>query len=279
MAQRMVRRRLLAIAAAGAIAGATLPVASHVMAQAPKQDDPWPGLVSDVFHDQKMSTDASVIALTAPARAEDAAVVPMIIHLGENAGHGAKIAKVTLVIDGNPAPVAAVFSLGQKSEVTMIETRVRVDQYTNVHAVAETTDGRLFVSTAFVKAAGGCSAPAGKDPEEAKANIGKMKLRLLPNADGGAAQREVELMIRHPNNSGMQMDQITHYYIPALYVNKVTVTQGDDLILAIDGGISISQDPNFRFTYAANGATTLHVAATDSSGKTFQKDWPINQAM
>jgi sulfur-oxidizing protein SoxY len=268
----MVRQHLLAVALAGAIAGMAVPA----MAQAPKPDDPWPGLVSDVFHDKTMTADAHVVQLTAPARAEDAAVVPMIIHIGQ-AADGAKISKVTLVIDSNPAPVAAVYQIGPKAGVTMIETRVRVDQYTNVHAVAETADGRLFVSTAYVKAAGGCSAPAGKD--EAKANIGQMRLRLLPNPPGGPTLREVQLMIRHPNNSGMQMDQITHYYIPALYVNKVKITQGDDLVLAIDGGISISQDPNFRFDYVSNGAASMRVDATDSSGKEFKKDWPLNQAM
>jgi sulfur-oxidizing protein SoxY len=275
----MVRQHLLAVALAGTLASAIVGMAVPAMAQAPKQDDPWPGLVSDVFHDKKMAADDHVVQLSAPARAEDAAVVPMIIHIGQ-AADGAKIAKVTLVIDSNPAPVAAVYQIGPKAGVTMIETRVRVDQYTNVHAVAETTDGRLFVSTAYVKAAGGCSAPAGKD--EAKANIGQMRLRLLPNppaANGGATLREVQLMIRHPNNSGMQMDQITHYYIPALYVNKVKITQGDDLVLAIDGGISISQDPNFRFIYVSNGAASMRVDATDSSGKEFKKDWPLNQAM
>lgn len=268
----MAWKHLIAAAVAGMISAPAFPA----LAQAPKQDDPWPGLVSDVFHDKKMATDDHIVALTAPARAEDAAVVPMIIHIGQGSGD-AKIAKVTLVIDSNPAPVAAVYQIGPKSGVTMIETRVRVDQYTNVHAVAETTDGRLFVSTAYVKAAGGCSAPAGKD--EAQANIGQMRLRLLPNPSGAPALREVQLMIRHPNNSGMQMDQITHYYIPALYVNKVKITQGDDLVLAIDGGISISQDPNFRFDYVSNGAPTMHVDATDSSGKAFKKDWPLNQAM
>ena len=52
----------------------------------------------------------------------------------------------------------------------MIETRVRVDQYTNVHAVAETADGKLFVSTVFVKAAGGCSAPTGNNADAAGAD-------------------------------------------------------------------------------------------------------------
>lgn len=269
----MVARRHLGLALAGYIAAAAAPA----VAQGAKQDDPWPSLASDVFHDRKMAQDDHIIQLIAPARAEDASLVPMTLHIGQG---GPKVTKVTLVIDQNPAPVAAAFDLGPKGGVTMIETRVRVDQYTNVHAVAETADGKLFVSTVFVKAAGGCSAPTGNNADAARAQIGQMRLRLLPNPQSGAPQsREVELMIRHPNNSGMQMDQVTHYYIPALYVNKVTITQGDELVMAITGGISISQDPNFRFDYQSNGAGTMHVAAGDSSGKEFKKDMPLSQAM
>jgi sulfur-oxidizing protein SoxY len=35
------------------------------------------------------------------------------------------------------------------------------------------------------------------------------------------------------------------------------------------GGISISEDPNFRFTYAAGSDETLEVTATDTEGKVF----------
>jgi sulfur-oxidizing protein SoxY len=255
------------------LAFASLIAAAPVRAESETPYDPWPGLVSDVFHDKKMAQDDRVIRLEAPARAQDAGLVPMTIHLGK----GQKITKITLVIDGNPAPVAAVFEPGAKADMTMIETRVRVDQYTNVHAVAETADGQLFVSAAYVKAAGGCSAPS---PKDEAGNLGDMRLRALPNPDAAdSLRRETLLMIRHPNNSGMQMDQITHYYIPARYVNLVKIFQGNDPVLTVEGGISLSQDPNFRFDYLSNGATTMRVEATDSNGTKFQHEWPLSQAM
>ena len=255
------------------LAFTSLIFAAPAFADAPY--DPWPGLVTDIFHDKKMTEDKAVVSLDAPARAEDAGLVPMTIHLGK----GQRITKVSLVIDGNPSPLAAVFEPGAKADVTMIETRVRVDQYTNVHAVAETADGRLFYSVAYVKAAGGCSAPAPKD-EAGAAHLGDMRLRALPNPQNAeAARREVLLMIRHPNNSGMQMDQITHYYIPARYVNLVKISQGNDPVLTVTGGISLSQDPNFRFDYLSNGAGTMGVEATNSSGAKFQQEWPLSQPM
>jgi sulfur-oxidizing protein SoxY len=85
-------------------------------------------------------------------------------------------------------------------------------------------------------------------------------------------------MIRHPNNSGMQMDQLTHLYIPAHYIDKVTVKQGDALLFSMEGGISLSEDPNFRFSYAPSGAKTISVEAHDTKGNVFNGEWPIADA-
>jgi sulfur-oxidizing protein SoxY len=128
----------------------------------------------------------------------------------------------------------------------------------------------------FVKAAGGCSAPAGKNLDEAAAHLGEMKYREFKSAD--ASRREAQIMIRHPNNSGMQMDQLTHLYIPAHYIDRVEVRQGADLIFSMEGGISLSEDPNFRFSYRPNGAKTISVEAHDTKGNVFRNEWPIADA-
>ncbi|MFL5049914.1 MAG: thiosulfate oxidation carrier complex protein SoxZ, partial [Xanthobacteraceae bacterium] len=47
------------------------------------------------------------------------------------------------------------------------------------------------------------------------------------------------------------------------------------LVLKMDGGISISEDPNIRFTYAGNGAKTLHAEAVDTDGHRFTGEWPV----
>jgi sulfur-oxidizing protein SoxY len=57
------------------------------------------------------------------------------------------------------------------------------------------------------------------------------------------------------------------------------VFQGDDLVFAMEGGISISEDPNFRFTYKPNGAKVMRVAARDSGGRQFNSEWPIDGEM
>ncbi|MCX7898652.1 MAG: quinoprotein dehydrogenase-associated SoxYZ-like carrier, partial [Methylocystis sp.] len=205
-------------------------------------------------------------------RAEDAAIVPMTLRFADPA----KIKSATLVIDQNPMPMAAAFTFGDKAGGSFIETRVRVNSYTNVHAVAETQDATLHGQMKFVKASGGCSAPAVKDQDEAKANLGKMKYREFKSAD--ASKREAQIMIRHPNNSGMQMDPLTRNYIPAHYVDAVEVYQGDALIFKMEGGISLSEDPVFRFSYAPNGAKTMRAEAHDNKGGVYKAEWPIGDA-
>jgi sulfur-oxidizing protein SoxY len=120
-----------------------------------------------------------------------------------------------------------------------------------------------------VKAAGGCSAPALKDTDAALAEAGRMIVRNIEQPAADASMREGQLMIKHPQYSGLQLNQATGYYIPAKFIREIEVKRGKDLVFRMTGGISISEDPNFRFTYAAGGDDTLDVTAIDTDGKTF----------
>src|SRR5499425_1249331 len=241
--------------------------------------DPWPELARDIFNGRDLKDGAGLIAIEMPYRAEDAAIVPVTLRATLPAGDARAVKAITLVIDQNPAPVAATFRIG--GGVTMISTRVRIDSYTNVHAVAELSDGELYASAVFVKASGGCSAPTAKNAEEAKASLGQMRFRQFAKPGDGpiSGPREAQVMIRHPNNSGLQRDQVTLLYVPAFFVRDLRVWQGDELVLAMDGGISISEDPNIRFNYLPNGATRFRVEAIDTDDHVFKGEWPVEAAM
>lgn len=237
-------------------------------AQAPEEVDLWPGIAKDLFASRAIAESTGEITLDAPVRADDAALVPVTMRIP--AAVAAKAKSLSLVIEKNPMPVAAVFTFGPAagSGDRVIETRVRVDMYSNVRAVLETTDGGLFMATRYVKAAGGCSAPALKDQEQALAELGKMKLRA-GEANQSPIMQEAQVMIRHPNYSGMQMNQLTGLYIPAKFVEQIEVKRGQDLVFRMDGGISLSENPNIRFTYGTGTDNDLSVVAKDTTGATF----------
>lgn len=254
--------------------------ASMAAAASPEGYDPWPGLVQDIFNNRPMQDGSDVIGIEMPYRAEDAAIVPVALRSKLAPGDSRRIRTITLVIDQNPAPMAAKFELGPDANVTEISTRVRVNNYTDVHAVAELSDGELYVTKTYVKASGGCSAPAVKNAEEAKARLGRMRYRQFAKPSDGPASdvREAQVMIGHPNNSGLQMDQLTQLYIPAFFVNKLRLWQDGSPVLAMEGGISISEDPNIRFTYVSNGAKQFRAEARDTSGHVFQHEWPVDNS-
>jgi sulfur-oxidizing protein SoxY len=264
------RRTLLLAAALGAIG-------QRAGAQAPGHEDPWPSLAAQIFDGRTVQDGSAVVAIDAPYRAEDAALVPVGIRSLLATSDGRSIRGVTLVIDENPSPLAAAFSLGADGGIRSLSTRVRVDSYTNLHAVAELSDGQLYATQRYVKAAGGCSAPAAKQEADA-IPLGTMRFRQFapaPGADPGI--REAQLMIRHPNFSGMQMDQVTRLYVPAHFVKSVRVWQGDDLLVSVESGISISENPEFRFDYRPNGATSFRAEMADSEGNTFAQAWPATR--
>jgi sulfur-oxidizing protein SoxY len=263
------RQSMLAVVALG-FAG------RDAIAQAPAAEDPWPALAAQIFNGRPIADGQSMLAIDAPYRAEDAAVVPIGIRNLLADGDARRIQSITLVIDENPSPVAAKISLGDKSGTRTLSTRVRVDSYTNIHAVAEIEGGQLFAAERFVKAAGGCSAPAAK--QEANAiPIGTMRFRQFSQGSG-AGGREAQLLIRHPNYSGMQMDQITRLYVPAHFVSSLQIWQGDDLLIGVESGISISENPEFRFDYRPNGATEFRAEMRDSEGKMFKESWSVTRA-
>jgi len=267
MTDRLGKLSLAAASAGLLLAAATAPVLAE-------DDDPWPDLREALFGDRAIHDGAGVIALEAPVRAYDAAIVP-ITMVAEIPQSGERyIQSITLIVDKNPAPVAAVFRTSPLAGDATIATRIRVNEYTNVRAIAETSDGELYMAARYVKAAGGCSAPALKDQEQALARLGKMKLKqTAAPADG--APGEIQLLISHPNYSGLQMDPVTRHYIPAEFVQAVTVTYAGETLLSVEGAISLSEDPSFRFHYRPQGAGEISVQVRDSDAREFSERWPL----
>lgn len=146
---------------------------------------------------------------------------------------------------------------------------MRIDSYSYVHAVVEMDDGALHMTKGFVKASGGCAAPAPKDADQANEDLGKTLVKSFDPAVDSAALREAQIMIKHPNNNGMQMDQDTRAYVPARFIREVTVMRGGDLVFKAETGFALSANPNFRFTYENARDNALQVTSVDTDETTF----------
>jgi sulfur-oxidizing protein SoxY len=262
------RRFLLRAALAG------LAVILHAGVRANDVPDPetaiWQKLKRSLFENRPVANDArGIVELVTPIRAEDAAVVPVAIRTRLTQRPERYVRRIYLIVDKNPSPLAAMFELTPESGRADLETRIRIEEYTHVRAVAELSDGTLFADTRFVKASGGCSAPAGKDPAAAAARVGRMRLAV----DGNVSYNQpalAQLMISHPNDSGLVMDQLTRHYTPAYFVRSIRVTYAGRPILTAEVDFSISENPNFRFYFVPVGDGELKAEAVDTKELRFE---------
>lgn len=236
----------------------------------------WKELRHAIFGDRAIQDGSGMLSIDAPARALDAALVPVQLTVkdAKSAQGGKAIEGIYLVIDNNPGPLAGHFTFGPQGDPRSLKLRVRVNAYTYIHAVAESRDGRLYSVARFVKAAGGCSAPAGGDEQHAMQDIGQIKLRLTePFAPGSPMQ--AQLMIRHPNFNGMQMNQTTRLYTPALFIRSIDVSYDGAQVMHMDSDISLSSDPVIGFGFIPPGKGQLKVLVRDTKDETFGQSFDV----
>ncbi len=220
----------------------------------------WQQLHEQLFPGREILDGKWVVQIQAEARAHDAALVPVELQVLETA----RVTGIYLIIDENPAPLAAHVRFGPLADPHSMSLRVRVNAYTDMHAVAETSDGRLYATAHYIKASGGCSAPAGADDTQALRDIGLMRLRLSGPFEAGKPL-QAQLMIRHPNFNGMQMDQVKRDFTPARFIRTIDASFAGREIFHVDADISLSTDPviGFGFVPAAKGKVLVEVQDSD----------------
>ena len=260
--------RVLAILLLGLALSAPVPASDH------QREDRWPDLRQRLFGDRPIEAADEVIGVDAPYRASDAALVPITVEDLRPPGTEPALRRLHLIVDNNPEPLAGVFRFGPAAGRVALSTRIRINAYTHVRAVAETVDGRLLMGKRFVKASGGCSAPVGAAEAEALQDLGRIRTRSWPAEDAGGER--VQVMIRHPNFSGLQMDQLTRLYRPAHFVERVEILRGDAPVLEADLTITLSRNPSLRFYVEPAGNQGLQVRALDNEGNEFRRAAPAS---
>jgi sulfur-oxidizing protein SoxY len=206
--------------------------------------------------------DETYMSLEAPAITPDPAATPLTLRFGGAAlGH---IKQIRLIIDNNPSPVAATFDVAAGARVAEIGMRVRVDRFTSVRAIAESTDGTLEMRSTWVNASGGCSAP----PSAATAGtLGDIRFRPSPDATS------MLISIRHPNNSGFQIDPRSGEPIPSHYVSHIRFSSDGRTLLEADTGISLSENPTLRIASDQPLPAPVTVEVVDSKDAHFNASW------
>jgi sulfur-oxidizing protein SoxY len=237
----------------------------------------WDEIRNSVYGTRAIEDGHGVVTLEAPNRPEDMRTVPISATAGFKDGRTVK--SVSFLIDENPTPVVAVFHMGGARETVWLKSNFRVDRQSDVRAIVEASDGKLYMVSQLIKFAGGqssCSAPPAGDPAEIIANMGKMNLSELPGDEKvSSATARARIDLNHPNHTGMVMDQITLLYTPMKMVSEVTVRQGDEDIFRAEGSIAFSQNPQIEFDFKRNGAETAEVTMKDTDGGTWTKSFPL----
>ena len=92
----------------------------------------------------------------------------------------------------------------------------------------------------------------------------------------------MKLLISHPNNSGLQMDQATRNYIPADFMQTLEVTYNGQSVFRLESDIAISEDPSFRASPSVRADPAvpgvIKAEILDSSQRHFSQSWPVPAA-
>jgi len=253
---------------------------------AAQDESRWQNEIKPQYFADKVIKESDLLAIEAPYRAEDPALVPVKIISKIPQTPERYIKKMWVFVDKNPYPFVGEFTFFPETGKADLAMRIRVNTYSYVRAIAEMNNGDMLMTKKFVKASGGCSAPIGTDLDAAMKRLGKMKFRLKPEAKDGLA--EAQLLISHPNITGMQMDQVTRFVRKPHFMDKLTVTYNGKPVLIAKTDIAISQDPNFRFYFIPKGQGELKAEFTDvhcesptsravcESGKKYEKAQEVN---
>lgn len=222
------------------------------------------GLKNQYYAGKTIVEDDTIVTLETPYRAEDPALVPISIKSKIEQTPARYIKKMQVFVDNNPYPFVGEFELSPDNGKADLAMRIRVNTYSNVRVIAELNNGELHMHKQFVKASGGCSAPIGADLDAAMQRLGKMKFRLDDSLKADAPSL-AQLLISHPNITGMQMDQVTRFIKKSHFIEKLKVSFNDKPVLTAKIDIAISADPNFRFYFVPKTSGVLKAEISDIS--------------
>ncbi len=225
----------------------------------------WDHLRDKLFGDRPLVADGSVVQLIAPLRAAYGASVPVRIVSRLAQTPQRWVRRITLVVDKNPSPVAAVLALSPTLGQADFEIRLRVDEYSHIRVVSELSDGTLHTDARYVKTSGGCSAPPNRSAPHL---IGRTQFKLLGVPRFGEVN-SAEITVVHPNDTGFELNQVTVMYIPPHFVRTLRVGYAGAPLFDAELDFSVSENPTLRFNFVPPGPGDLQAEVVDSHEQRF----------
>ena len=267
-------RRELALAAFAAVAIPTtaraaiggLPSATHT-----DSSPEWEKLRATLFQARAVEAGSDTVQLIVPLRAAYGASVPVKIVSKIAQTPELFVRRMTLLVDKNPSPVAAVLDLTVEVGQADFETRLRVDEYSHIRVISELSNGALHMDSRYVKVSGGCSAPPNRDQLH---NLGKTVFKL-PTEVKMNAPTAADVQVVHPNDTGFELNNITIMFIPPHFVRTLKVSYDDRKVFDAELDFSISENPSFRFNFVPHGAGLLKAEVEDSKEGHFTGSLPV----
>ena len=171
----------------------------------PAKSQYWTPIRQMMFGDREILDGKDVIHVYLNTRAIDATTVPLSVKAQFDQTPERYIKLLYLIVERNPSPAAGLFHFTPESGRAQLETRLRFEDFSFVRAIAETNDGKLYMSTRWVKAAGGCSAPGERNRIPPNL-VGQMRFKFVEESLEYNKPALVQLMIRHPNESALASD-------------------------------------------------------------------------
>lgn len=249
-----------------ALSGAIL-LASSLPVFAEADPKLWP-VMKEAFFAKREMTEANFIKIDAPRRAESGAQVPVTYSIDNAAANGVVIKKLYAFVDANPIPLTATYHLTDALGNFQLSTRIRFETDAFVRLVGETADGKLYLASREIRAAGGCGGTVDADEAAIRASAGKIKFKVDDPVKIGSAS-STTFNIKHPMRTGLQRELVSQGFIPAFYINKAAFTYNGKPVMTIDVGVGTAEDPYFKFNFVPDAPGKLEVVATDNEGKSF----------
>jgi sulfur-oxidizing protein SoxY len=252
---------------AGLALAMALSAAPAVVDQDPFRSVMWDDMRAVILGGGAVVFDQRV-RVTAPASAEDALNVPVMVD-ASSLDAESKVEEIVVFADMNPIP--RILNYRPASAKPVIGLRLKLQQATPIRAAARTGDGVWHVGGVFVDAAGGgCTSPAlaHGDPQWER-HLGEVQARAWGQAADGAVR--VRFRIRHPMDTGLAPG------IPAFYLERLALHDGQGRELGqIDTFEPVSENPVFTLEIQPQpDARTLRLTGRDNNGTPVLGDIPL----